>query len=78
MQLDWSRVMEFILQQDPGLAASFVGVERSRIAAVEAQYGITLPTTYVDFLATMGEERFFSVAEHLRSYCPQPATVFCA
>jgi hypothetical protein len=55
MQIDWARVVDFIAQRDPALAASFVGVDRQRIAAVESQFGITLPSAYVDFLLTMGE-----------------------
>jgi len=55
MRLEWSRVIDFIARRDAALASSFVGVRQSEIDAVQAQYRITLPSTYVDFLRTMGE-----------------------
>jgi hypothetical protein len=55
MRLEWSRVIDFIVRRDAALPSSFVGVRQSEIDAVQAQYRITLPSTYVDFLRTMGE-----------------------
>jgi len=55
-QIDWSRVIDFIAQRDVALASSLVGVEPSQIEAVQAQFGIELPSAYVNFLRTMGEE----------------------
>ena len=55
MWLDWTRVTDFIARRDPELAASFKGVSRSDIDAVQRRLDVTLPSTYVDFLTTMGE-----------------------
>ena len=51
----WSQVIDFIGRRDAELASSFVGVRQSEIDAVQAQYGISLPSAYVHFLRTMGE-----------------------
>jgi hypothetical protein len=55
MRLSWSQVIDFIRRRDGVLASSFVGVRQSEIDAIQAQYGMILPSTYVDFLRTMGE-----------------------
>ncbi len=55
MQIDWSRVIDFIARRDAALAASFVGVRPNQIDALQVEYGITLPSVYVDFIRTMGE-----------------------
>jgi hypothetical protein len=54
-KIAWSSIVEFIVAQDAELAQSFVGVPRSRIAAVEDRYRIRLPSVYIEFLQTMGE-----------------------
>jgi hypothetical protein len=56
VQIDWSRVIAFIQARDPALAAALIGVPRSQIDALQAQYRIRLPEVYVDFLETMGED----------------------
>src|SRR5262249_5532571 len=56
MRIEWTRVTDFIAGEDCELAASFVGANRRDIDAVQDRLGITLPSTYVDFLTTMGEE----------------------
>lgn len=56
VQIDWARVVDFIGQRDTALAASFVGVDLRRIHEVETGLGIRLPSAYVDFLTTMGED----------------------
>jgi hypothetical protein len=55
MRLAWSQVIDFIVQHDATLAASFVGVRQSDLEAVQTQYGIRLPSAYADFLRMMGE-----------------------
>jgi hypothetical protein len=56
MLVDWQALLTFIRSRDAELAASFRGVPRRQIAAVEKEYGITLPASYVDFLQVMGED----------------------
>jgi hypothetical protein len=48
-------VLAFIAQRDPEAAAACQGIPRSQIEAIERQYGIALPSNYVSFLETMGE-----------------------
>lgn len=55
MRVNWAQVVGFIEQHDATLASSLVGVSQHEIDAVQAQYRITLPSAYVDFLRTMGE-----------------------
>jgi hypothetical protein len=56
MRLDWTRVTDFIATRAPELAASFVGASRRDIDLAQDQSGITFPSTYTDFLLTMGED----------------------
>jgi hypothetical protein len=56
MPVDWQALVEFIHGKDPGLVPSFRGVPRRDIDACEAEYSIRLPSSYVDFLLTMGED----------------------
>lgn len=56
MRMNWSQVVDFIKGRDPELASSLIGVSQSEIDAVQAQYRIVLPSIYVDFLRTMGED----------------------
>ncbi len=52
--MNWLQVRDFIVQKDP--AASLVGVAQAQIEAVQREFGIALPSDYVEFLRTMGEE----------------------
>jgi hypothetical protein len=56
MPVDWQALIEFIRRSDPALGSSFRGVPRRDIEACEAEYSIALPSNYVDFLLTMGED----------------------
>lgn len=51
----WSEVIAFIQRHTGGRATGFVGVTQSEIDRVQAQLHIVLPSIYVDFLRTMGE-----------------------
>jgi hypothetical protein len=48
-------VIDFIARRNAALPPSFVGVRQADIDAVQTDYGITLPSAYVNFLRTMGE-----------------------
>lgn len=56
MRLDWTRVTDFIANRAPELAASFVGASRRDIDVAQERSGILFPSTYADFLLTMGED----------------------
>jgi hypothetical protein len=56
MLIDWQALLAFVASRDAELAASLRGVPREDIEAVEKEYSIRLPASYVDFLLVMGED----------------------
>jgi hypothetical protein len=56
MRLDWTRVTGFIASRAPELAASFVGANRRDVDIAQERSGTAFPSTYTDFLLTMGED----------------------
>jgi hypothetical protein len=54
--MDWNNLLAFIREKDPSYLGAVRGVPRAEIAQCEANCALTLPTFYVDFIATMGAE----------------------
>lgn len=51
----WRDIFAFMCARDEGFARAVVPVPRDAIATLQHELGITLPTMYVELLATMGE-----------------------
>lgn len=51
----WSDIFAFMCTRDEGFARAIVPVPRDAIATLQRELGITLPTMYVELLASMGE-----------------------
>jgi hypothetical protein len=56
MQIDWPSLLDFMRKRDAALVASFRGVARTEIDAMERECSVRLPSNYVSFLQTMGED----------------------
>lgn len=51
----WSDIFAFMCARDEGFAQAVVPVPRDAIATLQRELGITLPSMYVELLATMGK-----------------------
>lgn len=56
MQIDWKALLEYMLNADAALVSTLRGVPRREIEVVEDECSVSLPSNYVNFLLSMGED----------------------
>lgn len=52
--MDWGAILNYLVTSRPRIESEFIGVPDHLIRECEEGLGVTLPTTYVEFLRTMG------------------------
>jgi hypothetical protein len=56
LAINWPGIVDYIAAKNSALVSSFRGVSRRDVEHCEAQFAVTFPASYMDFLLTMGEE----------------------